>query len=89
MNTKTQQGLFVAATAAALFLTGNVMAADKMGETKQEASVHCSGINSCKGTSECKTATNGCKGQNACKGSGWVTAASAKECTDKGGTVAK
>jgi hypothetical protein len=88
MKTKTQQGLLVAASAAALFLSGSVIAADKMSDAKQEASVHCAGINSCKGTSECKTATNSCKGQNACKGSGWVTAASAKECTDKGGTVA-
>lgn len=88
MNTKTQHGLLVAATAAALFLTGNVMAAEQTSAAKQEASVHCAGINSCKGTSECKTASNACKGQNACKGVGWVTAASAKECTDKGGTVA-
>jgi len=26
-----------------------------------------------------------CKGQNSCKGKGWVTTASAKVCTDKGG----
>lgn len=30
-----------------------------------------------------------CKGQNACKGQGWVEAASAEECTGKGGTVAQ
>ena len=89
MNSKTQGGLLVAATAAALFLSGSVMAADQMGATKQEASVHCAGINSCKGTSECKSASNACKGQNSCKGKGWVTAASAKECTDKGGSIAK
>jgi len=88
MNTKTQKSLLVAATAAAMFLTGNVMAADKMDATKKEASVHCAGINSCKGTSECKSAANSCKGQNSCKGHGWVTSASEKECTDKGGTVA-
>lgn len=88
MNSKTQRGL-MAAAAAALFLSGGVMAAEKAESAKQEASVHCSGINSCKGTSECKTASNACKGQNSCKGTGWVTVASEKECTDKGGTVAK
>jgi hypothetical protein len=83
-----QNALLVAATAAALFLSGSVMAADSMG-TKQEASVHCSGINSCKGTSECKTASNACKGQNSCKGMGWVTSASSEDCTSKGGKVIK
>jgi hypothetical protein len=36
------------------------------------AKVHCSGVNSCKGTSECKSAKNSCKGMNSCKGTGWV-----------------
>ena len=30
---------------------------------------------------------NSCKGQNSCKGKGWVTAASAQDCTNKGGHV--
>jgi hypothetical protein len=47
------------------------------------------GINACKGQGACKTANNGCKGQNACKGKGWMAAPSEKECTDKGGSVAK
>lgn len=37
------------------------------------ASVHCAGVNSCKGTSECKSANNSCKGMNSCKGQGWVS----------------
>lgn len=57
--------------------------------TEQAAAVHCQGINECKATAACKTATNECKGQNACKGQGWVEAASAEECTGKGGTVAQ
>jgi hypothetical protein len=51
--------------------------------------VHCAGVNSCKGHSDCKTAKSECKGTNACKGQGWVTKASAKECTDAGGKVVK
>jgi hypothetical protein len=35
--------------------------------------VHCAGVNSCKGTSECKSAKNSCKGMNSCKGQGWVS----------------
>jgi hypothetical protein len=44
------------------------------------------GINACKGTSECATATNSCKGSNSCKGQGWVHA-SKEDCTAKGGKV--
>lgn len=54
---------------------------------KAQVKVHCSGINTCKGTSECKTAGNECKGMNTCKGIGYVSAKSAKACTDKGGAV--
>ncbi len=59
----------LAAAAAMLFTSGlaNVsVAADA-------ATVHCSGVNSCKGTSECKSAKNSCKGMNSCKGQGWVS----------------
>jgi hypothetical protein len=35
--------------------------------------MHCSGVNSCKGTSECKSAKNSCKGMNSCKGQGWTS----------------
>lgn len=52
--------------------------------------VHCFGINSCKGKSECAVeGKSGCSGKNACKGQGWVSVASAKKCTAKKGTVVK
>jgi hypothetical protein len=70
----------IATAAAALFATAFATVASA-------ADVKCSGVNSCKGTSSCKTAKNECKGQNTCKGMGWTPAASAKECTDKGGKV--
>jgi hypothetical protein len=38
----------------------------------EEATVHCMGVNGCKGQSACKTANNACKGQNSCKGTGFV-----------------
>jgi len=84
MNASLKTGLSIAAAAAALFATAvptTAMAADGM--------VKCSGVNGCKGTSECKTAKSECKGQNGCKGQGWVSKKSADECTKAGGKVEK
>lgn len=61
--------LSMAAAAAMLFTSGFAtvsVAAD-------EATVHCAGVNSCKGMSECKSAKNSCKGMNSCKGTGWTS----------------
>ena len=65
-------GLAVAASAAALFITGcaNMGSGSHSGT---EARVACNGGNSCKGQSECKGANSSCKGQNACKGQGFVS----------------
>ena len=49
--------------------------------------VHCYGVHSCKGNSDCKTAEHSCKGQNKCGGHGFK-AMNAKECLDKGGVIA-
>lgn len=46
--------------------------------------IACYGINSCKGTTACSTASNACTGMNACKGKGYLYLP-AKECTLKGG----
>ncbi|HEX9391156.1 MAG TPA: hypothetical protein VF928_07575 [Usitatibacteraceae bacterium] len=83
LNLKT--GVALAATAAALFAftaPATVQAADKTDDVK------CAGINSCKGSSDCKTAKNECKGHNACKGQGWVHKTAA-ECKAAGGSVLK
>jgi hypothetical protein len=59
----------MAAAAAMLFtsaISTNAFAADA-------ATVKCQGVNSCKGTSECKSAKNSCKGMNSCKGQGFVS----------------
>jgi uncharacterized membrane protein len=47
--------------------------------------VHCYGVNSCKGMSDCKTAMHDCKGQNTCKGHGFKELTS-KACAEKGGS---
>lgn len=46
--------------------------------------VHCYGVNSCKGTADCKTAKNDCKGMNSCKGQGFKGNTAAKCIAAKG-----
>lgn len=58
------------AAAAALMMTSGFATSAFASDA---ATVHCTGVNSCKGTSECSTAKNSCKGQNTCKGVGWVS----------------
>ena len=48
--------------------------------------VHCYGVNTCKGQSDCKTAHNDCKGQNSCKGQGFK-AMTTKACKAAGGSL--
>lgn len=82
---KKLSGLAMASAAATLLLSGMATTATAGTEAKQ-ANVKCSGINSCKGTSACATATSACMGQNSCKGTGWVKATKA-DCEAKGGKV--
>lgn len=79
-----KSGAALAAAALTMALSGAFTVAPAAAET---AEVKCSGINSCKGHSECATANSSCKGQNACKGQGWMKTATAEECTSKGGKV--
>jgi hypothetical protein len=67
----------MAAAAAMLFTSGFAT----MSVAADAATTHCSGVNSCKGTSECKSAKNSCKGMNSCKGQGWVSMSKA-DCKD-------
>jgi hypothetical protein len=83
---KNSKTLLLATAAAALFTSGQVLAAEEAATPKTEAKVHCGGVNACKGTSECKTATNACKGQNNCAGQGMVLLTK-EECEKKGGKV--
>jgi hypothetical protein len=85
MSKTFKAGSVIAAAAVALALSGVVLTTPAFASA---AKVECLGINSCKGTSECKTATNECKGHNECKGKG-MTKATEKACKAKGGTVAE
>ncbi|MEH6457275.1 MAG: hypothetical protein V7749_13180 [Cocleimonas sp.] len=82
-------GITLASAAAAILLSacGGDKAAKVVAPVAEKvAEVKCSGINSCKGTSACATATSACQGQNSCKGKGWIKATKA-DCEAKGGTV--
>lgn len=84
MTSKNTTGFLLAATAAALFSTANIAyAADASSATDQ---VKCSGVNACKGMSECATAASSCKGHNSCKGQGWLNMTKS-DCDAKSGTV--
>lgn len=48
--------------------------------------VHCYGVNSCKGQADCKTTAHECKGMNECKGQGFK-ALKAGQCLSKGGVI--
>lgn len=76
------------ATAAAMVAaTGTVAeAAAQKAAPKDGDVVHCYGINTCKGSSDCKTASNACKGQNDCKGQGFK-AITVKACKAAGGSL--
>lgn len=87
MNVKSVSGASMAAAAIALVLSGGAPAPALA--KKMSKSVHCAGINSCKGTSLCKTANNACKGMNSCKGQGWLPEKSAAACEAMGGKIAE
>ena len=89
-NTKTT--LSLASAAVAFALSASAIAADQPKGSSGAAinagdKVHCYGIHSCKGNSDCKTAEHACKGQYACGGHGFK-GMKAKACLDAGGTIA-
>ena len=81
---KTAAGL--AASAALLAIAGTAGSAPAFAKGDAAAAVHCYGVNSCMGTSDCKTAKNDCKGMNDCKGQGFKEE-SAKQCKTDGGSL--
>ncbi|MBL8650033.1 MAG: hypothetical protein JNL35_06475 [Sphingopyxis sp.] len=99
--TKNKLAGLIAASATALALSGAAVAGEAHGAKKVGANdeVKCYGLNSCKGTSDCKTeasscksasgcstAGNDCKGANACKGQGFKKVAASK-CLADGGKI--
>jgi len=78
----TTKGTLIAAAVAGLFASAAPLAV-----AAADTTVHCQGVNACKGKGGCKGADNSCKGQNGCKGKGFVEMTE-KDCKTKGGTVA-
>jgi len=91
MKNPARTGTLIALAAGSLFAAACSKSMDSPSTTptmsEKTATVHCMGINSCKGHGSCKSAKNACKGQNSCKGEGMTDTASAEDCTGKGGTV--
>ena len=84
-------GIAIASAAALFALSGMALAAPSPQGSNGRAlattdMVHCYGLHSCKGNSDCKTAEHACKGQNACKGHGFK-AMEAGKCLKKGGVI--
>ena len=48
--------------------------------------VHCYGVNSCKGSADCKTTAHECRAMNDCRGQGFKAMA-AGECLTRGGVI--
>jgi hypothetical protein len=69
MKMSPKSGAALAATAAALLLSGAVVNAPA---GAADAKGHCIGANACAGKGACKSAKNECGGKNKCKGQGWV-----------------
>ncbi|MBM3564369.1 MAG: hypothetical protein FJX16_00885 [Alphaproteobacteria bacterium] len=82
MKHNTSSGAALAIATVSLALAGAVTPA-----AAQTGKVHCLGVNSCKGKTDCHTPKNECKGMNAGKGKGWVFTESAKACKEAGGKV--
>ena len=81
----TKSGVTIAASAA-LFAFAAITPSAPAFAAQQAAQVHCYGVNSCKGTSDCKTAHNSCKGMNECKGHGFKSMTE-KQCAAAGGSL--
>lgn len=91
MKFTTPKPATIAASAAALVMSAAAFAAEPPAGSSGKAigaddTVHCYGVHSCKGMSDCATAEHQCKGMNACKGHGFK-AMKAGECLNKGGTI--
>ena len=63
---KKLSSLAMATAAAVMFTTAPLTAAN----AADEAKVKCEGVNACKGSGSCATASNSCAGKNSCKGQG-------------------
>jgi hypothetical protein len=89
--TKARAGAGIASAAALFAISALANAATPPAGSSGHAvgardTVHCYGVNSCKGSSECKTTAHECKGMNSCKGQGFKGIA-AGVCLRRNGTI--
>ena len=82
----TRTTISIATSAALVAIAAAAPTAPAFAKHAGGAVVHCYGVNSCKGTSDCKSAHNDCKGMNSCKGQGFKEM-SAKACTAAKGSL--
>ncbi len=82
----TRNAINLATAAAMVALSGAPVAAIAKHQGSDASVVHCYGVNSCKGTSDCKSYGHECKGQNECKGQGFK-ALTTKACAAAGGSL--
>ena len=78
-------GAAIASAAAMLALAGAATTAPAYAAGKAKVQP-CYGVNSGKGTSDCKSGNHDCKGQNSCKGQGFKDI-TAKACKAQGGSL--
>lgn len=70
MSTPNPSTLGFAAGAAAIAIVAAAAPAPVLAAHAAKT-VHCYGVNTCKGTSDCKSGNHECKGMNECKGQGF------------------
>ena len=85
-----QKSRLTLASAAVLFAftNGAMMASAYAADQGTQAAAPCYGVNSCKGQSDCKSASHACKGQNSCKGQGFKDL-SAQQCSEQHGSTSQ
>jgi hypothetical protein len=83
---KTGTSALAAAAATLFFATAGSVAT--VGTAHAEDQVKCEGVNSCKGSSACKTLFSSCAGHNECKGKGFLML-SPEECEKAKAEMAK
>jgi uncharacterized membrane protein len=81
-----RNGVSLATSAALVAFAAAAPTTPVLAKSAGASMVHCYGVNTCKGTSDCKTAKNDCKGQNSCKGQGFKEL-TAKQCKAESGSL--
>jgi len=86
MMTSSRAIASLAASVAIFALTNVSLTSPAFAAGAQAETVHCYGVNSCKGMSDCKSGNHDCKGMNDCKGQGFKEITT-QACTTAGGST--